>query len=362
MSDEDVKAEQLNLLKIYRRTLTYLREQAAQHGGERYAPVSTRNGIYEARDHIRELKEYLRTHGVYVPDEPGDVESFSYAMELEPPYWQRPPVIGVIISLILVIAFIVYLRIATNTVVTPPIIKPTVIATSPAVTPSVTLPTQQPTSCAQQVAYGSITKCIFPSTTETHSYTFYANAGDRVFVQVARDDGFLEPAFEILDGTGQTVCFIEKQTWRAEQTCSLDKAGPYLINITNPGAYGGHYLLYIQRLNASPMDTALPMGVPITKALTLTAQFDTYYFDVVATEQITITVDQGTSIAGGDLIEPLFVVYAPDGTQVEGCGNDDPNNAKDTCQLSVQGKYTLLITDRRHVARSTYTLTVRRGK
>jgi hypothetical protein len=72
MLDKETIAQQLELLGTYRRTLAHLLRQAAQFGGEVFAPPQTANGIAEARAEIRRIKEALRESGVAVEDEPND--------------------------------------------------------------------------------------------------------------------------------------------------------------------------------------------------------------------------------------------------------------------------------------------------
>jgi hypothetical protein len=70
--DDDTIAQQLDLLATHRRTLTHLLTQAAQYGGEVFAPPQTANGITQARAEIARIKAALRTGGVVVEDEPND--------------------------------------------------------------------------------------------------------------------------------------------------------------------------------------------------------------------------------------------------------------------------------------------------
>ena len=53
--DDDPIAQQLALLATHRRTLTHLIAQAAQYGGEIFAPPQTANGIAQARAEIARI-------------------------------------------------------------------------------------------------------------------------------------------------------------------------------------------------------------------------------------------------------------------------------------------------------------------
>jgi tetratricopeptide (TPR) repeat protein len=70
--DQETVTQQLALLATYRRTLAHLVQQAAQFGGEVFAPPQTANGIAEARREIGRMKVVLRQGGVVVQDEPND--------------------------------------------------------------------------------------------------------------------------------------------------------------------------------------------------------------------------------------------------------------------------------------------------
>jgi hypothetical protein len=72
MPDTDEIKQQQQLINTYRRNLASLLQQAAQYGGESFAPLVTTNGIHEARMHIRHAKQALRGWGVTVDDHPND--------------------------------------------------------------------------------------------------------------------------------------------------------------------------------------------------------------------------------------------------------------------------------------------------
>jgi len=89
-SQEDIVQHQ-QLLAAYRRTLAHLLQQAAQYGGEVFAPPVTVNGIAEARTNIRHIKETLQGWGVHVDDYPTDSESLSESQPLQSALLSDPP-------------------------------------------------------------------------------------------------------------------------------------------------------------------------------------------------------------------------------------------------------------------------------
>jgi DNA polymerase III delta prime subunit len=72
--DQNAINQQLELLATYRRTLRHLLQQAAQFGGEVFAPPHTVNGIAEARAAVARIKGELRAAGVTVEDASEDEE------------------------------------------------------------------------------------------------------------------------------------------------------------------------------------------------------------------------------------------------------------------------------------------------
>ena len=72
MPDADEIKQQQQLLSTYRHNLATLAQQAAQYGGEAFAPLATTNGIRESRVQIRHAKQALRGWHVTVDDHPND--------------------------------------------------------------------------------------------------------------------------------------------------------------------------------------------------------------------------------------------------------------------------------------------------
>src|SRR5262245_9648199 len=70
--DQETISAQQELLAAHRRTLAHLLQQAAQFGGEVFAPPQTANGIAETRTEIQRIKAALREGGVQVEDDPND--------------------------------------------------------------------------------------------------------------------------------------------------------------------------------------------------------------------------------------------------------------------------------------------------
>src|SRR5215212_8976031 len=81
----------LKLLDTHRRTLAhYLNQEAAL--GAAYAPPALANGIYEAREQIKQLKQTLREQGLPVEDRPGD-EPPAHPLSVQPPSMVQPRIL-----------------------------------------------------------------------------------------------------------------------------------------------------------------------------------------------------------------------------------------------------------------------------
>lgn len=70
-NQEEIEQQQ-SLLGTHRRTLAHLVGQAAQYGGEAFAPPQVANGLYEARENIQRIKQALRDWGIAAADHPND--------------------------------------------------------------------------------------------------------------------------------------------------------------------------------------------------------------------------------------------------------------------------------------------------
>ncbi len=73
-TDEEIEQQQ-SLLNTHRRTVAHLVGQAAQYGGEAFAPPQVANGLYEARENIRRTKRVLHDWGLDVADHPNDLDT-----------------------------------------------------------------------------------------------------------------------------------------------------------------------------------------------------------------------------------------------------------------------------------------------
>src|SRR5262245_56133903 len=86
-NQEDINT-QYELLAIHRRTLaSYLKQRAALSGS--FTPPGVDNGIYEAREQIRRVKDILRDWGQVVDDHPDDEADDAHRQPTKPPTPQQ---------------------------------------------------------------------------------------------------------------------------------------------------------------------------------------------------------------------------------------------------------------------------------
>jgi hypothetical protein len=89
LSPEEI-AQQQELLAAYRRTLNvYLRQQAEI--GRPYSPPGLVSGISDSREHIRRIKQTLRSAGIAVSDGPSDFPTETMSMLTVEPDTTSPP-------------------------------------------------------------------------------------------------------------------------------------------------------------------------------------------------------------------------------------------------------------------------------
>src|SRR5262245_52278061 len=115
-SPEEIE-HQRDLLTTHRRSLAHLLKQAAQHGGEVFAPPQTANGIAEARKNIQHVTYLLRSWDVEVDEHPDDMPSPSIPVPRLPPRhhrrwasWSRWLWAGSIIAVLLALVLVTVLR------------------------------------------------------------------------------------------------------------------------------------------------------------------------------------------------------------------------------------------------------------
>src|SRR4051794_1156134 len=116
--------------------------------------------------------------------------------------------------------------------------------------------------CPAAINFGDTLLCSLSSPGEVNSFSFSANANDRVIVRMGRRTSGVNPRIQLQTSGGTPVC--ESYSYSAAidiVNCLLTSAGSYTILASNyNSAATGSYSLALQRLNNPANTTALSFG------------------------------------------------------------------------------------------------------
>jgi hypothetical protein len=190
-------------------------------------------------------------------------------------------------------------------------------------------------------------------------YTFTAQQGDIIGIQMNAISGNLDPLVALLDPQGGEIASNDDDplgdgTLNAYlRDFAIPADGLYTIIATrftrNLGTTTGEFELILERVDDfSPLEEpaldveAITLDVPVTGEITAGAHFRLYSFDGIAGQTVTITMDNLT----GDL-DPYLILLDPVGREI--ARNDDRspgsfNATIDNAQLAETGDYTIVAT------------------
>jgi hypothetical protein len=192
---------------------------------------------------------------------------------------------------------------------------------------------------ATGLSFGVTHSSTIAQAAEMDTYTFEADAGDRVLVGISRVSGDLHSEIRLYDPAGSLINSAKDATY-AEATSSLPTTGTYTL-LVGDGFWGsgtGDYNLYLQRLNDPAASSPLSFGEVVSGTIQLSAEMAAYTFSADAGDEILV----GTSPTSG-FIWPEVRLYDPDGLLVDSAS--DVNHAEIAVGLSTTGTHTLLIGD-----------------
>jgi hypothetical protein len=208
---------------------------------------------------------------------------------------------------------------------------------------------------------------------ETDSYTFVANANERVVVSVGEKSGASDdfsPNWRLFGPNGQPVsrdggtvgactglCKSDTLTLAGTYTivvfdASNDGTGPYSISMeassgTAGGVDNGPPSPTCARMRNDQPDGArpLPCGTTLEATIDVEGETDSYTFDVNANERVVVAI--GAKPGGSSGFSPQWFLFAADGQQV-GRDGGVTGSCGDTCAsdtLTLTGTYTLVVFD-----------------
>ena len=105
--------------------------------------------------------------------------------------------------------------------------------------------------CPPSMGFGETIQCSIDAAAEMDSYSFAANAGDKVLVRVSRTSGDLWPGIRVYSpGPDATkLCDASSPTTAEIASCTLPSTGTHTILVYDGfnGTHTGDYNLYLTR-------------------------------------------------------------------------------------------------------------------
>jgi hypothetical protein len=193
---------------------------------------------------------------------------------------------------------------------------------------------------ALAVSFGQTVTAVIVTPVKMDTYTFSANAGDKVLVRMSESDPSFWPKIRIYSPGGAKLC----ETFNTESTeiasCDLPDAGTYtLLALDNFGLYTAGYNLYLQRLNNPGDPLAVSFGQTVTAASITPVEMDTFTFSAEAGDKVLVRMSETDPS-----FWPKVRIYSPGGTLLcETFSTESTEIA--SCDLPDAGTYTLLALD-----------------
>ena len=195
--------------------------------------------------------------------------------------------------------------------------------------------------CPASIGFGETVQCSILTTGETDTYTFTANAGDKILVRASKSSGDMWPGVRIYSPNGIKICDAYGSIMAEIANCNLSDPGTYTILAYEyfDGTGTGDYYLHLQRLNNPGNALAARRNQILPASLHTPAEIDAYTFWANSGEKISVRVSQNA----GDLW-PGVRVFSPDGMKLcEAYGSIMAEIA--SCNLPVSGTYLVLVYD-----------------
>lgn len=186
-------------------------------------------------------------------------------------------------------------------------------------------------------------------------YSFFADAGDKIVITMARSNSILEPAFAVYDERGGWYYCNAQSTKIAQKECTISNAGRYSIQANDQSDRDeGTYIIRLQKLNNPAGSLPINFGQTIESSIDSIAQDDFYTFFADVNDKIVITMRR---IDGR--MEPSFALYDERGDW-KYCSATSTTVAERSCTIDRAGSYTIRATDSSDNDAGRYSLTLRR--
>ncbi len=192
---------------------------------------------------------------------------------------------------------------------------------------------------ATPLAFGQTVTGTVNQPAQMTTYTFDADAGDRILLGMSRVSGNLWQEIRLYDAGGNLLN-EQSGSVHAENVYTVPAGGAYHVLLTDGfnGTYTGTYSLHIQRLNDPTPATALAFGATVSGSINQPAEMDAFTFAADAGDRILL----GMSRVSGSLWQKIRL-YDPDGNLLN--EQSGSVHAENVYTVPVSGEYRVLLAD-----------------
>jgi hypothetical protein len=208
--------------------------------------------------------------------------------------------------------------------------------------------------------FGQTGAGMIGSAAQSNTYTFSANAGDVIYLDLVVTSGNFAPKIHLYDPNGTLNISNANNECGGPAlettTAQLPVTGVYTLLVGDcSDTNTGNYELYSQRTNNPTGPVPVDWGLTQTGRIGLPAQSNTYTFAGSAKNvvDLTMVVTSGT-------LTPKIRLYLPDGSLNSTAANNEcggPSVEMSSVTLPVTGTYTVLVGDCSDTNTGTYSLT-----
>jgi hypothetical protein len=222
--------------------------------------------------------------------------------------------------------------------------------------PSVTVPY---ITLENEIEFGETVYGSIDNPAEQDEYTFSGNVGDVILIRMndTPSTGFGSEIHLYRPG-GTLLCSdFDVNGYLAEIVCTLDASGTFtILAMDHFGNTTGTYSLHLQRTNNPGNAEPFALGTSISNTLTLPTEMQAYTFTGSENDVILMRMNDSPATGFGSEIR----LYRPDGTLL--CSDWDVFGAlaQKTCNLDVNGTYTILTGDHHALSAGTYSFHAQR--
>ncbi|MEM9219522.1 MAG: calcium-binding protein [Cyanobacteria bacterium P01_F01_bin.150] len=172
--------------------------------------------------------------------------------------------------------------------------------------------------------------------TDIDDWTFTANAGDRFLIQLSPISIFLDPRFQLLDPTSNTI--EDRNADGQSFEIVVSQSGTYTALISDSGINDtGGYSFTVQNITQPDTITTISSGDNISADISSISEIDTYTFTANADDRILLQLSRDSIF-----LNPRVQLLAPTGETI---ANEADDSVELNIVLSQSGLYTAFITD-----------------